>query len=72
MKENSILEYCSTMELVLSCVCCGSTKFKRTEQPCYNIEGKSYLLHEDKKDAMVICEKCGLEDYVENLVIQYR
>lgn len=60
------------MKLILSCVCCGSVEFYSSEQPCYNIENVSYLLEEDKKDAKVTCYKCGLEDWVENLVITYR
>jgi predicted nucleic-acid-binding Zn-ribbon protein len=59
------------MKLTLSCYCCGSTEFKRTEQPCYNIEGNSYLAHDDLSKATVICKKCGLKDYVHNLVIKY-
>ena len=60
------------MNLCLSCYRCGSISFKRTKQPCYNVEGDSYLSHENVKDAKVICNECGLEDYVENLVIKYQ
>jgi hypothetical protein len=59
------------MKLQLSCYCCGSTEFIKSEQPCYNIEGYSYLLHEDVKDAEVTCSKCKLKDFITNLVIKY-
>lgn len=59
------------MKLQLSCFCCGSTDFIRTEQPCTNIEGYSYLFHNDIRETEVTCSKCGLIDYVDNLVIKY-
>ena len=59
------------MRLALSCYCCGSTVFKETSQPYYEIENSYYLHHEDRAKAEVICEKCGLRDYVVNLVIKY-
>lgn len=59
------------MKLQLSCFCCGSTDFIQTKQPCTNIEGYSYLLHNDIKETEVTCSKCGLKDYVDNLVIKY-
>lgn len=59
------------MQLRLSCVCCGSTDFKRTKQEYYDIEGESYLFHEDEYNFKVICKECGLEDYVSNLVIKF-
>ena len=58
------------MKLSLSCFKCGSTDFKLTEQPCTDIENSSYLLHDNLTNAKVICDKCGLEDFVENLVIK--
>ena len=54
----------------LSCVCCGSTEFKNTEQQYHTVENQQYLLYEASKNAKVICSKCGLEDYVQNLVIK--
>ena len=60
------------MELKLSCFKCGSTDFEITEVDNIKIEGHSYLLHEDYKNTQLICSKCGLEDYVENLVITFR
>lgn len=59
------------MRLALSCYCCGSTRFKETPQPYYRIEKSFYILHEDVGRAEVICERCGLEDYVANLVVKY-
>ena len=60
------------MKLILSCFKCGSIDFKRTEITNIEIEGHSYLMHEDYKDTQLTCEECGLEDYVENLVITFR
>lgn len=60
------------MKLILSCVKCGSIEFKKKELDIINVEQHSYLLHEDYKDTKLTCEKCGLEDYVENLIITFR
>ena len=60
------------ISLRLSCVCCGTTEIKNTEQPYYTIEDKHYLLHDDLDKAKVVCSKCGLEDYIENLVIKLK
>jgi hypothetical protein len=60
------------LKLILSCFCCGSVDFKETPQFCKDIEGKDYLFQENVKDSKVICKKCGLEDYVENLVIKFK
>jgi len=59
------------MKLVLSCFKCGSTDFENTIQRCYEIEDNSYLLQEDAETAEVICTRCGLKDYVKNLVIVF-
>lgn len=53
------------MKLVLSCIRCGATDFKNTKHA-------SYLLQEDCEEAKVICDKCGLEDYVKCLVITFK
>ena len=59
------------MELKLSCYCCGSVDFEHTEiEGLKEIENRSYLLHEEIKNNVVICKKCGLKDYIENLVIK--
>lgn len=58
------------MELKLSCFKCGSTDLKTVCGNYYRIENEFYILHEDKKKSVVLCNKCGLEDYVENLVIK--
>ena len=60
------------MKLLLSCVCCGATEFKKKELSIINVEERSYLLHEDSKDEKLICEECGLEDYINNLIITFR
>ena len=60
------------MQLKLSCYCCGSVDFEEGDQPRYRIEGRDYLQHETAKETQVTCSKCGLEDYVMNLVITYR
>ena len=60
------------MKLTLSCVKCGSTEFKKKELDIITVEQRSYLLHEDYKDTKLACEECGLEDYVENLIITFR
>lgn len=60
------------MQLKLSCYCCGGVDFKHTEiSDLTNIENRSYLYHNEIKDNKVICKKCGLEDYIENLVIKF-
>jgi predicted nucleic-acid-binding Zn-ribbon protein len=60
------------MRLILSCFKCGSIDFKNTGQFLTNIEGESYLVRDDYKESKVICSRCGLEDYVENLVIVFK
>jgi len=60
------------MQLILSCACCGSTDFNKKALNIINIENTSYLLHENYKDTKLVCSECGLEDYVENLVITFR
>jgi predicted nucleic-acid-binding Zn-ribbon protein len=60
------------MKLVLSCLKCGSTNFRKEQLNNTNIENISYLLHEDVKGAEVTCIFCGLRDYVQNLVITFR
>ena len=59
------------MELKLSCYCCGGTYFSNKEMLGYKIENNIYVPLSDKEvreNAVVVCEKCGLEDYVVNLV----
>ena len=60
------------MKLLLSCVCCGATEFKKKELNIINIEEYSYLLHEESKCEKLTCENCGLEDYIDNLIITFR
>ena len=61
------------MQLKLSCYRCGSVGFEHTEiSGLTDIEGASYLLLEEIKDNVVICKKCGLEDFIQNLVIKFR
>ena len=60
------------MKLILSCYKCGSTDFKNTKIEHHDIEGASYLFQEDLMKTTVICENCGLKDYVENLIIKFR
>lgn len=57
------------MEFKLTCVCCGSSEFEVKELPLTEIEGATYLYHEDINQK-VVCKKCGLEDYIENLVLK--
>ena len=46
------------MQLKLSCYCCGSEDFEHTEiEGLLEIEGRSYLLHEEIKNNVVICKK---------------
>lgn len=58
------------MDFTLTCVCCGSSQFKLKKLPLSEIEGDTYLV--DRKDGkyedQVICSKCGLEDYIDNLI----
>lgn len=59
------------MRLVLSCVCCGSSEFKKDIPiESFNVEGNTYLHHEDLANVKVACSKCGLEDYVRNLMVE--
>ena len=61
------------MQLKLSCYRCGSVDFELTEiSGLTDIEGASYLLSEEIKDNVVICKKCGLEDFIQNLVIKFK
>ncbi|HCL4466738.1 hypothetical protein [Clostridium botulinum] len=60
------------MKIQLSCVRCGSTEFNHEPIQCIKVEGNYYLLHEDIKDNEVTCAKCGLRDYVANLVIVFK
>ena len=55
-----------SIRLNLSCYCCGSIDFEVKEMEWYEIEEMSFLYNEDKQ--MVKCLKCGLEDYLLNLV----
>jgi predicted nucleic-acid-binding Zn-ribbon protein len=59
------------VELKLSCVCCGGMEFKEKQLDVINIEGHSYLMREESKEK-IICENCGLEDYIDNLIITFR
>ena len=60
------------MQLKLSCYCCGSEDFEHTEiKELIEIENRSYLLQEELKNNIVICKKCGLKDYIQNLVIKF-
>ena len=60
------------MQLKLSCYCCGSVDFEHTEiEGLLEIEGRSYLLQEEIKNNEVICKKCGLKDYIQNLPIKF-
>ena len=60
------------MQLKLSCYCCGSEEFEHTEiESLLEIEDRSYLPHEEIKNNVVICKKCGLKDYIKNLVIKF-
>lgn len=60
------------MRLILSCFRCGSTDFDHAPIECQEIEGNYYLPNENVEGTQVTCSKCGLEDYVENLVITFR
>ena len=53
------------VEFKLSCFKCGGTKFENTNQNYTMIEDEHYLNNEKAK---VKCVKCGLEDYMFNLV----
>ena len=60
------------MQLKLSCYCCGSVDFEHTViEGLIEIENISYLLPEEIKNNIVICKKCGLKDYIKNLVIKF-
>ena len=60
------------MQLKLTCFCCGSEDFEYTLiEDNIKIEGEGYLLPEEIKDNVVICKKCGLKDYIQNLPIKF-
>ena len=60
------------MQLKLSCYCCGSEEFEHTEiEGLLEIEDRSYLPQEEIKNNEVICKKCGLKDYIQNLTIKF-
>lgn len=60
------------MQLKLSCYCCGNEDFEHTEiEGLLEIEGRSYLLQEEIKNNEIICKKCGLQDYIQNLPIKF-
>lgn len=54
-----------SMELKLSCYKCGGVNFENYPYPYYIIESMHFLQDENIK---VKCIKCGLEDYIHNLV----
>ncbi|MGL5150021.1 MAG: hypothetical protein ACRC7N_05515 [Clostridium sp.] len=59
------------MELRLSCNCCGSTEFQLKELLLQEVEGCTYLHHEEiKKGIEVICNKCKTEDYIDGLTLK--
>lgn len=59
------------MELKLSCICCGGTDFKETIiNNLTIISGIEYLRNLDIEDNRVVCNNCGLEDYIKNLEIK--
>lgn len=60
------------MKIQLSCFKCGSTEFAHEPIKCLRVEDDYYLLHEDIKGVEVTCQKCGLRDYIENLVIVFK
>ncbi len=55
------------MKLALSCACCGGTDFDLDNLELREIWNESYIMYEGNKGNKVICLKCGLEDYMENL-----
>ena len=57
------------MEFNLTCVCCGSREFEIKELPLIEMENATYLFHDDIVNQQVVCKRCGLKDYIENLVI---
>lgn len=60
------------MQLKLSCYFCGSEDFEHTEiESLLEIEGRNYLLQEEIKNNKIICKKCGLKDYIQNLPIKF-
>ena len=60
------------MQLKLSCYFCGSEDFEHTEiEGLLEIKGRNYLLQEEIKNNKIICKKCGLKDYIQNLPIKF-
>ena len=59
----------SVMKFKLTCYCCGSSDFVVKELPLVSVGNENYLMHEDVEKEKVVCNKCGLEDYVVNLVV---
>lgn len=42
---------------------------KLKKLPLTRVDDSTYLYHEDIEGQQVVCKRCGLEDYIENLVI---
>lgn len=55
-----------TVQLKLSCYCCGGIDFENKPMKWNEIEDMYFLDIED--NILVKCTKCGLEDYIFNLV----
>lgn len=55
-----------TLQLKLSCYCCGGVDFENKPMEWNEIEDMYFLDREENKQ--VKCTKCGLEDYIFNLV----
>lgn len=60
--------------LKLTCLCCGGETFRVSDQSLEDftvVEGASYIYQEDFGNSQVVCETCGLEDYLKNLPLVF-
>ena len=60
--------------LKLTCVRCGGETFRVSDQSLEDftvVEGASYIYQEDFGNSQVVCETCGLEDYLKNLPLVF-
>lgn len=55
-----------SMRLNLSCYCCGGIDFEVKKLPWNEVENMFFV--QDKDNPVLKCSKCGLEDYLRNLV----
>lgn len=56
------------MEIKLSCYKCGGTEFGEVKINPIIVEDSVYIHPDSNNDATVICNRCGLKDFVGGLM----